>query len=161
MTVLCATTYALKKVAARSAAIYVLKFMEIDYIALFVSDVARSLIFYRDVLGFSFDKPAKPDGVEGYSGRLKIGIYDRSWLPKLFGDRGKQIISGNPFLLSMTVDDLDQVYQQICDRQLSIQESKLFDIISPPEVMPWGQRILFLSDPDGNILEIVQSNPNQ
>jgi lactoylglutathione lyase len=148
-------------VAALRAATYVLKFMEIDYIALFVSDVTRSLIFYRDILGFRFDKPAKPDGVEGYSGRLKIGIYDRSWLPKLFGDRGKQMISGNPFLLSMTVDDLDQVYQQICDRQLSIQESKLFDIISPPEVMPWGQRILFLSDPDGNILEIVQSNPNQ
>lgn len=147
--------------AALRAATYVLKFMEIDYIALFVSDVTRSLIFYRDILGFRFDKPAKPDGVEGYSGRLKIGIYDRSWLPKLFGDRGKQMISGSPFLLSMTVDDLDQVYQQICDRQLSIQESKLFDIISPPEVMPWGQRILFLSDPDGNILEIVQSNPNQ
>jgi len=147
-------------VAALRAATYFLKFMEIDYIALFVSDVARSLIFYRDILGFRFDKPAKPDGVEGYSGRLKIGIYDRSWLPKLFGDRGKQMISGNPFLLSMTVDDLDQVYQQICDRQLSIQESMLGDIISPPEVMPWGQRILFLSDPDGNILEIVQSNPN-
>ncbi|WP_103668485.1 VOC family protein [Pseudanabaena sp. BC1403] len=130
--------------------------MEIDYIALFVSDVARSLIFYRDVLGFSFEKPAKLDGVEGYSGKLKIGIYDRSWLPKLFGDRGEQIISGNPFLLSMTVDDLDQVYQQICDRQTNI----LVDIISLPTLMPWGQRILFLSDPDGNMLEIVQSALN-
>jgi lactoylglutathione lyase len=130
--------------------------MEIDYIALFVSDVARSLIFYRDVLGFSFDNPAKPDGAEGYSGKLKIGIYDRSWLPKLFGDRGKQIISGHPFLLSMTVDDLDQAYQQICDRQTNIS----LDIISPPTLMPWGQRILFLSDPDGNMLEIVQSRLN-
>jgi len=124
--------------------------MEIDYIALFVSDVARSLIFYRDVLGFSFEKPTKPDGAEGYSGKLKIGIYDRSWLPKLFGDRGDRPISGNPFLLSMTVDDLDLVYQQIC---ANIQA----DIISPPKIMPWGQKILFLSDPDGNILEIVQS----
>jgi len=124
--------------------------MEIDYIALFVSDVARSLIFYRDILGFSFEKPAKPDGAEGYSGKLKIGIYDRSWLPKLFGDRGDPPISGTPFLLSMTVDDLDLVYQQIC---ANIQA----DIISPPKIMPWGQKILFLSDPDGNILEIVQS----
>ena len=130
--------------------------MEIDYIALFVSDVARSLIFYRDVLGFSFEKPAKPDGAEGYSGKLKIGIYDRSWLPKLFGDRGEQVISGHPFLLSMTVDDLDQVYQQICDRPTNI----LVDIISPPTLSPWGQRILFLSDPDGNMLEIVQSRLN-
>jgi lactoylglutathione lyase len=132
--------------------------MEIDYIALFVLDVARSLIFYRDILGFSFEKPAKSDGVEGFSGKLKIGIYNRSWLPKLFGDRGKQIISGNPFLLSMTVDNLDQVYQQICDRQASMQEDLSVNIIiSPPALMPWGQRILFLSDPDGNMLEIVQS----
>ena len=130
--------------------------MEIDYIALFVKDVARSLIFYRDVLGFIFEKPAKPDCAEGYSGKLKIGIYDRGWLPKLFGDRGKQIISGNPFLLSMTVDNLDQVYQEICDRQTNI----LVDLISPPTLMPWGQRILFLSDPDGNMLEIVQSQLN-
>lgn len=129
--------------------------MEIDYIALFVKDVARSLVFYREVLGFRFDKPAKPDSAEGYSGKLKIGIYDRSWLPKLFGDRGKQAISGNPFLLSMTVDDLDQVYQELCDR-LSEDSAT---IISPPQIMPWGQRILFLNDPDGNLLEIVQS-PN-
>jgi lactoylglutathione lyase len=131
--------------------------MEIDYIALFVSDVSRSLIFYRDVLGFSFDKPAKSDGAEGYSGKLKIGIYDRSWLAKLFGDRGEKLTSGNPFLLSMTVDNLDQVYQKICDiasdRQVNIQ----VDIIAPPAIMPWGQKLLFLSDPDGNILEIVQS----
>jgi lactoylglutathione lyase len=135
---------------------YAFNFMEIDYIALFVSDVARSQIFYRDVLGFIFDKPAQPDGTEGYSGKLKIGIYDRSWLPKLFGDRGKQIISGNPFLLSMTVDDLNLAYQQICDRQTHIS----VDIISPPTLMAWGQRILFLSDPDGNMIEIVQSHLN-
>ncbi len=128
--------------------------MEIDYIALFVADVARSLIFYREVLGFQFDKPAKPDSAEGYSGKLKIGLYDRSWLPKLFGDRGEQTISGHPFLLSMTVNNLDQVYQEICDRQANIS----VDIISPPNVMPWGQKILFLNDPDGNLLEVVQRN---
>jgi len=127
--------------------------MEIDYIALFVSDVTRSLIFYRDVLGFSFEKPAKTDGAEGYSGKLKIGIYDRSWLSKLFGEHSEQSVSGNPFLLSMTVDNLEQVYQQLCDQQANMQ----INIIAPPAIMPWGQKILFLKDPDDNILEIVQS----
>ncbi len=127
--------------------------MEIDYIALFVVDVGRSLIFYRDVLGFSFDKPTKIDSAEGYSGKLKIGLYDRLWLSKLFGDRGEQPISGNPFLLSMSVDNLDQVYAQMCDRQTATP----IDIISPPQIMPWGQKILFLRDPDGNLVEIVQS----
>ena len=74
-------------------------------------------------------------------------------MPKLFGDRGKQIINGNPFLLSMSVDNLDQVYQKILDLDLDFD----IDIIAAPAVMPWGQRLLFLSDPDGNILEIVQS----
>ncbi|MBD2178679.1 VOC family protein [Pseudanabaena sp. FACHB-1998] len=128
--------------------------MEIDYIALFVTNVERSLIFYRDVLGFRFDKPAKPDSAEGYSGKLKIGLYDRAWLPKLFGDRGEQKISGNPFLLSMSVENLDQVYQELSDRQSLYP----VNMIAPPRVMPWGQRILFLSDPDDNLLEIVQSS---
>ena len=135
--------------------------MEIDYIALFVVNVERSLIFYRDVLGFSFDKPTKVDSAEGYSGKLKIGLYDRLWLAKLFGDRGEQPISGNPFLLSMSVDNLDQVYEQISrqtdELQAAIPLTIPIDIISPPQIMPWGQKILFLRDPDGNLLEIVQS----
>ena len=131
--------------------------MEIDYIALFVTDVARSLVFYRDVLGFRFEKPAKFDGAEGYSGKLKIGLYDRSWLSKLFSDRGEQMISGNPFLLSMTVPNLDQVYQELCDRQANRLFDVPIDIIAPPTLMTWGQKILFLRDPDGNLLEIVES----
>ena len=132
--------------------------MEIDYIALFVVDVERSLIFYRDVLGFSFDKPNKADSAEGYSGRLKIGLYDRLWLSKLFGDRGEQPISGNPFLLSMSVNNLDQVYEQIYKQMRERQTTIPIDIISPPQIMPWGQKILFLRDPDGNLVEIVQSS---
>jgi len=131
--------------------------MEIDYIALFVVDVERSLIFYRDVLGFSFDKLNKVDSAEGYSGRLKIGLYDRLWLSKLFGDRGEQPISGHPFLLSMSVDNLDLVYGQIYKQMSGSQTTIPIDIISPPQIMPWGQKILFLRDPDGNLVEIVQS----
>jgi lactoylglutathione lyase len=122
--------------------------MEIDYIALFVADVERSLTFYRDVLGFEFSKPPHPDGTEGKSGALRIGLYNRSWLPKLLGDRGRDAISGTAFVLSMTVADLEQAYQQLLQAQVNI--------LQPPQLMPWGQRILFFNDPDGNLLEIVQ-----
>lgn len=126
--------------------------MEIDYIALFVSDVARSVAFYQDVLGFEFKKPPKNRGYEGRSGSLKIGIYDRAWLGELLGDRAQPPISGNPFLLSMTVDDLDAVYQDLT--------SKHVNVLQPPTEMPWGQKIVFLTDPDNNLLEIVQTSPN-
>ncbi len=122
--------------------------MEIDYIALFVSDVQRSVAFYRDILGFQFAKPPSDRGCEGRSGDLKIGIYDRSWLSELFGDHGRQPISGNPFLMSMTVSDLDAVYQHLLAAKV--------EVIAPPTEMSWGQRIIFLEDPDGNLLEIVQ-----
>ena len=98
--------------------------------------------------------------MEGYRGKLKIGLYDRAWLPKLFGDRGQAIISGHPFLLSMTVDDLELVYQHlsVTEHQQTTQDisKSTIDIIAPPQIMPWGQKILFLADPDGNLIEIVQ-----
>jgi lactoylglutathione lyase len=127
--------------------------MEIDYIALFVSDVSCALTFYRDVLGFQFNKAIAEGGTEGYSGSLKIGIYDRSWLTKLFGDQGDQSINSHSFLLSMSVNDLDATYQHLLQcKALDLEAVK----VSPPKVMPWGQKIIFLTDPDGNLLEIVE-----
>jgi lactoylglutathione lyase len=126
--------------------------MEIDYIALFVVDVDRSIAFYRDVLGIKFPKPPKHGGAEGLSGNLKIGIYDRSWLDKLFGDR-PEISSditrnSHAFLLSMPVSDLEAFYQMLVVAEV--------EVISPPQTMPWGQTIVFFKDPDGNLLEAVQ-----
>lgn len=123
--------------------------MEIDYIALFVTNVERSVAFYQQALGFEFTKPAKSDGAEGRSGQLRIGIYDRRWLTHLLGEQGTESI-GHPFLLSMTVPDLEATHQHL--QQLEI------NIIKPPQDMVWGQRILLLTDPDGNLLEIVQQS---
>lgn len=124
--------------------------MEIDYIALFVEDVPRSVAFYRDRLGFTFTKPIAASGTEGRSGHLRIGIYDRTWLPKLLGDRQDGFPPGYGMLLSMTVDDLDATYTDLLDHGV--------EILMPPQPMDWGQRLLFLRDPDGNLLEIVQSD---
>jgi len=132
--------------------------MEIDYIALFVADVNISIVFYRDVLGFSFIKPIKNGGVEGTSGKLKIGLYQRDWLKKLFAHQFPHhtldfdnTLSPNPFLLSMTVDNLEEVYQHLQNYQVKI--------LQPPQLMSWGQKLLFCQDPDGNFLEIVQRQP--
>lgn len=122
--------------------------MEIDYIALFVRDLESALYFYRDVLGFEFPYPPKHQGIEGRSGRLKIGLYDRVWLTRLLGDRGQVGIGGYPVLLSMTVPDLERTYAHLLQAGVTI--------LTPPSWMPWGQRLLFLEDPDGNLLEIVQ-----
>ncbi|MBW4552160.1 MAG: VOC family protein [Aphanocapsa sp. GSE-SYN-MK-11-07L] len=125
--------------------------MEIDYIALFVTNVERSVAFYQQALGFEFTKPAKSDGAEGRSGQLRIGIYDRRWLTHLLGEQGTESI-GHLFLLSMTVPDLEATHQHL--QQLGV------NILKPPQDMVWGQRILLLADPDHNLLEIVQRSPS-
>jgi lactoylglutathione lyase len=135
--------------------------MQIDYIALFVTDVERAVGFYRDVLEMDFPKPIHNNGCEGRSGQLKLGLYHRSWLPQLFGAQtpnlmpqspAKQPSQGQtafPFLLSITVTDLDRSHERLQRAQVQI--------LQPPQVMPWGQRILFFQDPDGNLLELVES----
>jgi lactoylglutathione lyase len=120
--------------------------VEIDSIALFVADLPRSLIFYRDLLKFKFEKPPKDGGVIGFSGKLKIGLYDRGWLVKLFGEN--QTISGTAFLLSISMSDLEQVYEDLVAAKVNI--------IQPPTIMPWGQRLIFFKDPDHNLIEIVE-----
>ncbi|AFY69574.1 Glyoxalase/bleomycin resistance protein/dioxygenase [Thalassoporum mexicanum PCC 7367] len=123
--------------------------MGIDYIALFVDDVERSIVFYRDLLGLEFPKPPKNGGTEGISGNLKLGIYDRTWLVKLFGDRLESHQAGHAFLLSLPVADLGAFYQTLVTAGV--------EIVSPPKKMPWGQEIVFFKDPDGNLLEAVQA----
>jgi len=130
--------------------------MGLDYLALFVTDVGRSLAFYRDVLGFQFDKPPQNEGVEGYSGGLKIGIYSRDWLPKLFPQLPALPPQGHPFLLSLTVTDLDATFRSL-EPHCKIYQ---FRILQPPTVMPWHQRVAFLLDPDGNLVELVSGSPS-
>jgi len=125
--------------------------MEIDCIALFVSDLERSLVFYRDILDFKFEKPIKNGGIEGYSGSLKIGLYDRSWLNQLFDSSFScSDLSNISFLISIKVKDLDQVYRHLLNAQVNI--------VKPPTIMPWGQRVIFLHDPDLNLIEILQQS---
>jgi lactoylglutathione lyase len=127
--------------------------MEIDYIALFVEDVERAVAFYRDLLGFEFPKPIKHNGCEGKSGRLKIGLYHRSWLPQLLGREAADLEAESKalphrFLLSISVNDLDRIYTHLQAAQV--------EILQPPQVMPWGQRLFFFKDPEGNLLELVE-----
>lgn len=126
--------------------------MDIDYLALFVSDVERAVRFYRDVLGFVFPEVVKPEGTEGRSGGLRIGLYHQDWRPQLLGPRGQIPAQGQAFLLSMTVTDLDAAYAKLRQAQVEIWQ--------PPQLMPWGQRLCFFADPDGNWLELVEKKPD-
>ncbi len=125
--------------------------MNIDYIAIFAEDVESLAAFYRQALEFPLGEINAYGGVEGGGGALKLGIYPRSLLPKLLGDRADAVHPGSAILLSMTVGNLDATYDRLVAMGATILRS--------PTLMPWGQRLMFFTDPEGNLLEIVEARP--
>jgi len=100
---------------------------------LFSSDIAQSVQYYTEVLGFKgswiWDEPASFGGVD--MGEVRI-FFCRDGQ----GQRGTW--------LAINLDDVDAYYQTI--------SGKGAKILNPPESFPWGMREMLVEDPDGHII---------
>ena len=98
---------------------------------LFSSDIAQSVRYYTEVLGFKgswiWDEPASFGGVD--MGEVRI-FFCRDGQ----GQRGTW--------LAINLDDVDAYYQTI-----SCKGAK---ILNPPESFEWGMREMLVEDPDGH-----------
>ena len=137
-----------------------------------VSDMERSLAFYRDTLGLTEELNAIREGdfisqVVGYpDARLHIvylGTGDMKHSVELIqylNPPGGKIAPTNrndvgATHLGIIVDDLDSVY-----RELSAQGVQF---VGPPVARPepslYGRKICYAQDPDGNWLEFLEGSP--
>ena len=57
------------------------------------------------------------------------------------------------FMMSLTVEDADSWWEHISTTGLKEQYD--LHMAKPPEVQPWGLRVLYLSDPTGVLWHIV------
>ena len=108
--------------------------------SLTVKDLAVSLAWYRDVVGFAVDKQHERDGklmaVSLEAGDVRILIGQDN------GAKGWDRIKGDGFsLMITTVQDIDALAQWIKERGGTLA--------SEPADMPWGARMFRLEDPDG------------
>jgi catechol 2,3-dioxygenase-like lactoylglutathione lyase family enzyme len=112
----------------------------------FVSDVARSTAFYRDVLG----QPVSQDfGTivmfeHGFSIHDGVNLLEKTYkTPGAFpqGPQGKDNID-----IYFETDDLEAAYRAVVDSGANV--------IHPIETQAWGQRVFRFHDPDGHIVEI-------
>lgn len=121
---------------------------------LFVEDVKKMVLFYRDILGFETDW----DGGPYASFTVNDGglfLFDR----KQFADTMNQPYEPpKGFNLTMeigigvpTKKDVDQEFDRLM--ALGVQS------IQEPKTQPWGQRNFWIADPEGNYIE-VGSIPN-
>ena len=105
-----------------------------------VSDLGRSLTFYRDVLGFKVDQEWKDNGkVRGVSftaGKVTLMIGQDDWA------KGRDRMKGQGFRMYFeTETNVDALAEGIAKRGGTLE--------SLPENQPWGYRDFSMADPDG------------
>ena len=104
-------------------------------------DPERTHRFYRDILGLAvyreYGDPPDHGGVVYFAGGGFIEIAGRSDKP-----------AGPNVALWLQVPDLLAVYQDLHD--------KCVPIVQPPETMPWGLKEMWIADPDGVRIVVVE-----
>lgn len=109
-------------------------------ISLTVKDLAKSLAWYTDVLGFTIERKYERDGkVGGYglkAGDARIGIGQDD------GAKGWERIKGQGCSLQIsTTQSVDDLAKRI--------KAHGGTLLSEPADMPWGVRNFQVLDPDG------------
>jgi len=115
------------------------------------SDLSRSLAFYGDLLGgvetYRFPEAGEPAFVALTVGESsEIGLGGIAAEP-LHG-RPQRPASGHRIELCVYVDDVDGVFARA--------RASGFEAVAEPADMPWGERIAWIADPDGNLVMLTR-----
>lgn len=144
--------------------------LQLSHLGICVSDLEASLAFYRDVLGF---EPAGELEVEGEPGATLLRLRPLSLRAVYLRRDGTTIEllhyaspghegDGEPRAmnalglthLSLRVDDLGALLTQLEARGVPILHDTRID---EPAL---GARAVFVTDPDGTLVELVEASPS-
>ena len=148
----------------------------VDSVAINVSDLERSVAFYRDVLGFALvsEREVAGDAYEHLYGvfglrlraaRLRLGD-EAVELTEFLAPRGRPLPpdshSNDRWFqhIAIIVSDIDHAYARL--RQFKVEQAS-----TGPQLLPaWnpaagGIRAYYFRDPDGNFLELLQFPPGK
>ena len=119
-------------------------------ISLTVKDLATSLAWYNNVMGFAIERKIEREGklrsVALKAGNARISINQDD------GAKGWTRIKGEGFSLNITTEqNIDKIANRI--KELG----GVLDV--EPADMPWGVRLFRLKDPDGYKLSISSPRP--
>jgi len=120
-------------------------------VSLTVKDLQKSLVWYRDVVGFAvvrnIERDGKLRGVSLQAGEARIAINQDD------GAKGWTRVKGEGFSFNVTTrQSIDAVAKGIKDRGGALE--------TEPADMPWGVRMFRLRDPDGYKFGISSPRPS-
>lgn len=128
--------------------------MRLDGFGLFVNDMGKMIQFYRDVLGFEIKETE--DALNAYlikDGTLFM-LYGRNNFEKMTSRKYEYLKGFNGhFEIALYVDTFEEV-----DIEFDKAVAKGAVPILEPTTEPWGQRTCYISDPEGNLIEIGSFN---
>jgi len=114
-------------------------------------DLERSLAFYRDLLGgvetYRFPEQGEPAFIAltvGESSEIGLG----GVAPEPLHGRAQRPASGHRVELCVYVDDVDGIFERA--------SAEGFEAVADPADMPWGERIAWIADPDGNLVMLTR-----
>jgi lactoylglutathione lyase len=128
--------------------------MKLDGFGIFVKDMATMVRFYRDVLGFGIKEDENTSNVYLEKDGTLFLLYRRTDFEKMtnrsFGYA--DTINGH-YEIALSVENYEAV-----DLKFKEVISKGAIPVLEPTTEPWGQRTCYISDPEGNLIEIGSFN---
>jgi len=122
----------------------------IDHIALTVRSLEESVNFYTNMLSFEveqrFEYKERGLTIQFLSiGEVQLELFGYS---KEVAEQERKPLQAGIAHMAFEVDNLDETYVELQKRGIKFE--------GEPRTAMMGQRILFLSDPDGNRIELVE-----
>lgn len=128
--------------------------MRLDGFGIFVKDMPTMVKFYRDVLEFDIKEGENTSNVYFEKDGTLFLLYRRSDFEKMtnrsfsYADK----INGH-YEIALSVENYEAV-----DLAFEKVVSKGAIPVLNPTTEPWGQRTCYVSDPEGNLIEIGSFN---
>jgi lactoylglutathione lyase len=118
---------------------------------LYTDDLPRSVAFYRDLLGFvqtyRFPSEGNAEFVALKLDEGAVGIADVSSSADQLHGLPVRPVSGLRFELCIYTDDVDAAFAEL--RAAGVP------VLAEPADQPWGERLGYVEDPDGNPVHIT------
>ena len=124
--------------------------MRLDGFGIFVKDMGTMVRFYRDVLGFEIREEDETSNVFLEKDGTLFLLYRRTDFEQMTNRTFSYAdgINGH-YEIALSVEDyaaVDEAYEKVCSAGAVS--------VMPPTTEPWGQRTCYISDPEGNLIEI-------
>lgn len=129
--------------------------MKLGYVLLYVDNVEETMSFYQEAFGLKkgFIDPTKQYG-EMLSGDAKLGFVQHETASSHGFEYEKMNISKKPpaFEIGFVIDDVTSAYEKAIKAGATS--------VSVPKTKPWGQKVSYVKDCNGFLVEICSPMGN-